>query len=190
MTVRNLKICYQLVLILISCWLALRIPARSGHAWQESSRPRTHILAIDDRAYPDVQVYLTVTDIEAAVPVRNLTAQDFLVTAAGTQRIVPSTVTTSTINNRPVHLIVVLDLTGSVSPQEFTNMQTAAALLIASLEVQDQVGVVTMDHQQAALLQPLSPDHNAAINAMYRCSANGGGVYRRPGWGHSGRAQL
>lgn len=114
-----------------------------------------------------MSVYLTVTNTETAAPIKNLSADNFLLTTADNLRFDAFNVETDTATDRPVHLMMVLDLTSSVSAQEFTNMQTAAALLAASLDVHDQVGLVTMDHASTTLLQPLSPDHNATINAMY-----------------------
>lgn len=147
-----------IVLIISSSSLAVSL------AQQDDARLRSYIMAVDDSHYPTIHLYLNVVDAVAGVPIDGLQAGDFLVTANHQQRLDSFEVKAG---NRPVHLMVVLDLTSSVSAQEFEHMQTAAALLIASLDVQDQVGVVTMDDAEATLLQPLSPDHNAALNAMY-----------------------
>lgn len=139
-----------------------------GYADQDDERPspQIDILAVDDRGYPNVDLYLTVTDHETGLPFSALSESNFFITTIDDGRLEPQNVSIGADINRPVHLMVVLDLTSSVSPIEFTHMRDAAALLIASLDVQDHVGVITMDHEQTELLQPLSPDHNAALNMM------------------------
>lgn len=155
-----------IVIFVLAGWIFGSLP--TGYADQNDSRPlpQIDILAVDDRAYPEVSLYLTVVDGNTDIPIVGLHESNFFITTEDDVRLDAQTITSGVEVNRPVHLMVVLDLTSSVSPTEFTNMRDAAALLIASLDVQDHVGVIVMDHEQAELLQALSPDRNAALNAM------------------------
>jgi hypothetical protein len=147
-------------------WIINSLPLSYADQTDLRPAPQIDILAVDDRAYPDVYLYLTVVDRNTGLPIPNLNEANFFITTNNDNRLEPQGISTSADVNRPVHLMVVLDLTSSVSPTEFTHMRDAAALLVASLGAQDHVGVIIMDHEQSQLIQPLSPDQNAALNAM------------------------
>lgn len=152
--------------ILFSIMLMMGMPLSA----QEEDPPppfRLDILGIDDRAYPNINLYTTVTDIRNGQPISNLVADDFDIIADDSTPLEVMTLDTTERDNRPVHLMLVLDLTSSISPTELNNMRSAAVALIEQLDPEDQVGVIRMDHISTALLQALSRDHNAAINAMF-----------------------
>ena len=126
---------------------------------------RLDILGIDDRNYPEINLYTTVTDTQNAQPITNLDADDFSIIAESEFPLAISDFHRQ--QNRPVHLMLVLDLTSSVSMTELNNMRSAGVSLIEQLSPEDQVGVLRMDHISTSLLQPLTHDHNAAINVMF-----------------------
>lgn len=127
---------------------------------------RVNVLAIDDSRYPTLDMALSVVNPITGEAVEGLLPTDFVITADG----VPLEVTkfdTNPAANRPLQLMIVLDLTSSVSQSEFENMRTAAIALIRTLKVSDEVGVMAIDNTSTRTLQPLFIDHNAAINAMF-----------------------
>ncbi|PJF43628.1 MAG: hypothetical protein CUN55_08115 [Phototrophicales bacterium] len=127
---------------------------------------RVDILAVDDSRYPNLDIALSVVNPITGEAVTDLLPTDFSFTTDGT----PLEITKFDTNpeaNRPVHLIIVLDLTSSVSQIEFENMRTAAINLIRTLRVSDEVGILAVDNTTTRTLQPLFIDHNAAINAMF-----------------------
>jgi hypothetical protein len=139
---------------------------------------RLNIVGINDTEYPTLNIFVSVIDSDTAAPVTSLLAADFTVTItdnnddAAAPLVPPVTsLDTDTNANRPQHTMLLLDLTSTISEIEFINMRTAAIEYINSLSLNDQVGVLGIFADRTTLLQPISIDHNAAINAMFAAEA-------------------
>jgi len=123
-----------------------------------------HVLAVDDSAYPEINVYLSVLDRERLSPVTGLSAADFFVeTDQG------ETLTVQSLGNqrRPLHVVVLVDATGSVSAIELGNQVLAVQALTRKLGADDQLGIVLTDHEIAETAVPLRSDPSAALDFLF-----------------------
>jgi hypothetical protein len=118
------------------------------------------VLYVDSGNYPEIKVYLTVIQSNRQIPVTDLTPEDFFVdTDSGD----PLTVLNVNRSLRPLHAVVVLDLTGSVSADELANEVAAVKALAEQLDANDQLGLVTMDDQNAQMLAPLQSNPDLSV---------------------------
>lgn len=134
------------------------------HAQQDPAL-NLHILYVDDRTYPQVDIYFNLTNsnegsyrlLEAASP------RSFVITSEAGQ-ITPQKIEPA---QRQFVMMFVFDLTSSVSPTELAQMQAAARLLIEdTLTPQDQVGLLTFNQATTNLLQPLTDNHELILNTL------------------------
>src|SRR5580692_10259175 len=84
-------------------------------------------------------VRLDVSVTKGGVPVRGLTARDFAVTDSG----VPQDVESATLDQAPLDVQMVLDVSGSVSGDRLTNLVLAATGLLRALRPADSAGLLT-----------------------------------------------
>jgi VWFA-related protein len=84
-------------------------------------------------------VRLDVSVTKGGVPVRGLTARDFSVTDSG----VPQDVESATLDQAPLDVQMVLDVSGSVSGERLTNLMLAAHGLLRALRPPDAAGLLT-----------------------------------------------
>ncbi len=157
------SVCLLIILLLLTMVSSTRLAAQDD---EPRSPYRVDVLAVNDSRYPTLDIYLSVVNPLTGEAVTDLLPTDFTLLADG-EALAISTFDTDSTANRPLQLIIVLDLTSSVSLTEFENMRTAAISLIRTLNVADEVGIMAMDHTSTRTLQPLFIDHNAAINAMF-----------------------
>jgi Mg-chelatase subunit ChlD len=94
-------------------------------------------------------VRLDVSVVRNGVPVRGLTAADFVVTDEGVQQVVDSIV----VDQLPLSVQLVLDTSGSVSGDRLTQLISAADGLVAALRPGEWAGLLTFSHR----LRPLAP---------------------------------
>ena len=94
-------------------------------------------------------VRLDVSVMRNGMPVRGLTAADFVVSDNGMQQIVDSVV----IDQLPLSVELVLDTSGSVLGDRLTNLIAAADGLVAALRPGESAGLVTFSHR----LRPVAP---------------------------------
>jgi hypothetical protein len=118
------------------------------------------VLHVDSNSYPEIKVYMTVIQRDRQIPVTTLTPQDvFVDTDTGE----PLTVLNVSQSSRPLHSVVVLDLTGSVSADELANEVAAVKVLAAQLDANDQLGLVSMNDQTAQMLAPLGSNPDLSL---------------------------
>lgn len=94
-------------------------------------------------------VRLDVSVMRNGIPVRGLTADDFVVSDNGMQQMVDSVV----IDQLPLSVELVLDTSGSVLGDRLTNLIAAADGLVAALRPGEWAGLVTFSHR----LRPVAP---------------------------------
>ena len=88
-------------------------------------------------------VRLDVSVVRSGKPVRGLTATDFVVTDDGIQQVVESAV----VEQLPLSVQLVLDVSGSVVGDRFKHLIAAADGLVAALRPGDRAGLLTFSHQ-------------------------------------------
>ena len=93
-------------------------------------------------------VRLDVSVVRSGVPVRGLTAADFIVTDNGVQQVVDSVV-----DQLPLSVQLVLDTSGSVLGDRLTHLSGAVDGLVTALRPGEWAGLLTFSHQ----LRPLAP---------------------------------
>ena len=94
-------------------------------------------------------VRLDVSVTRNGIPVRGLTAADFIVSDNGAQQVVDSVV----VDQLPLSVHLVLDTSGSVLGDRLTNLIAAADGLVAALRPGESAGLLTFSHR----LRPLAP---------------------------------
>jgi tight adherence protein B len=94
-------------------------------------------------------VRLDVSVVRNGVPVRGLTAADFVVTDNGAPQIVESV----EVDQLPLSVQLVLDTSGSVSGARLTHLIAAADGVVAALRPGEYAGLLTFSHR----LRPLAP---------------------------------
>ncbi|MFP4321793.1 MAG: FHA domain-containing protein [Anaerolineales bacterium] len=141
----------MLLLMFASLFAAPLAPASA----QDGTQPDVNILAVDDSAYPQIEVYVGIVDAARETPVLGLTLDDFFV-AADTGE----TLTLGSLSRapRPLSLSAVLDLTGSVSRVELDNQIAAVEVLIDGLSPADRLGIIIMDDDTVQVIAPLDED--------------------------------
>ena len=147
------------------------IPARAQEPLNAS------ILHVDSGAYPQIDLFISVFDRERTTPVTDLSAENVFVDTDSGQVL---TVLDVEASQRPLHVVVVMDLTGSVSESELANQVAAVQPLIFPLDDSDAVGLVVMDDESARLAAPLSSDTEALNTALEALTINedaAGNVY-------------
>lgn len=151
--------------VLIFCLMALLISAVPAAFAQTNNGVGVEVFEINDEHYPQVEAYFSAVDLQRG-RVLDLNAETVQVQVGGQVaevtdfEVMPGT-------NRPVHLVVVIDLTSS---QNFTNFldeqKRTAQSLIDELTPSDYVGIVTFDTNVANVAYPISYDHNGALNTL------------------------
>ena len=94
-------------------------------------------------------VRLDVSVVRNGLPVRGLTADDFVVTDNGVQRVVDSV----DVDQLPLSVQLVLDTSGSVLGERLTHLIAAADGFVAALRPGEWAGLLTFSHR----LRPLAP---------------------------------
>ena len=94
-------------------------------------------------------VRLDVSVTRSGIPVRGLTAADFIVTDNGGQQVVDSVV----VGQLPLSVQLVLDTSGSVLGERLAHLSAAADRLVAALRPGEWAGLLTFSHR----LRPLAP---------------------------------
>lgn len=160
-----------LVVFTAVCCLLLEGQTQAQENPPPTATQRLNIIGIDDSGYPNLHIFAAVIDAATASPITSLLPEDFMVTINEETSVPVAEIDTDTNVNRPQHTMIVLDLTSTVSEAEFMNMRAAAIEFINTLSIDDQVGIVGTYADRSTVLQPLSIDHNAAINAMFSADA-------------------
>lgn len=91
----------------------------------------------------DVSVYFSMVD-GSGNPIRNLTLGDITVTEDGKQMDLTTLESTA---DEPIHIVIVMDTSGSMSGMKMQAARQAASRFISSLGANDQVALVSFNHE-------------------------------------------
>ena len=106
-------------------------------------------------------VRLDVSVVRSGKPVRGLTAADFVVTDNGVEQVVESV----EVDQLPLSVQLVLDVSGSVYGDRLQQLIAAADGLVAALRPGEQAGVLTFSHRFHALVN-MTPDLASVRQAL------------------------
>jgi len=112
--------------------------------------------AKDKIAY-DVNVYLSVVD-SAGNPIKELTAENFTVSEDSQQVDIESV---ELVSDEPINLVLVLDISGTMSGPGIASAKEAASNFIEGLADDDRVAVITFNDEIITIID-YTTDHQAA----------------------------
>jgi VWFA-related protein len=113
-------------------------------------------------------VRVDVSVMRGRTPVAGLKAENFVLTDNG----VPQDVDSATLDNLPISVSLVLDVSGSVAGEELTHLIDAGQQLVRSLHQDDRASLITFS-QQVLLNVPLTGDVSAVGKALAGLEGNG-----------------
>lgn len=122
-----------------------------------------HILSVDDHAYPQLDIYISVIDSQRLSIIPGLTSANFF---GDTDNGQPMEIVEAVQQGHPVNVVVLLDITGSVSQEELDNQRLAVAELMESMTPADQLGVVVMDEAKAEVAVPLQSSSESITTTL------------------------
>lgn len=126
------------------------------------------ITAIDPGDYPNVRVVASITDA-AGKPIDGLRATDVLISEDGR----PQRAALERMGEtQPLVLVLVLDVSGSMSGKPLADAKAALNVLVGSLAAGDRAAFVTFN-SSVSVDQPLTTDKRALTAAIGRATANG-----------------
>ena len=149
--------------ILILCSLVWAVPL-AAHA--NGSSPDVQITQVDHSSYPEVTVYVSVTDAGGKV-VSGLVQDDFRVTEDGLD---VQIVGFQGGEGIAISTVLVIDRSGSMNSQsKMTGAKQAALTFVELMRSQDQAALIAFDHV-VSVDQPFTTDKSsmeAAISALH-----------------------
>lgn len=134
---------------------------------------------VDSAAFPQVTLALTVRDANG-VPAPDLPARAFEVTEDGAATAPVVALESATNRDRPVSLVLVVDISGSMEGQPLADARAAARALIERLGPQDEAAViafagsVTLDGLNPAREHPPTTDRRVVTALLDSLQAKGG----------------
>ncbi|MBT7188899.1 MAG: VWA domain-containing protein [Anaerolineae bacterium] len=105
----------------------------------------------------DVNVYLSVVD-SAGNPIKDLTVESFTVSEDSQQVEIESV---DPVSDEPINLVLVLDISGTMSGPGIASAKEAASNFIAGLQEDDRVAVITFNDEIKTIID-YTTDHQAA----------------------------
>src|SRR5574341_2343386 len=136
---------------------------------QEPQAPIIHLLGLDDGAFPKIEAYVSVIDPQRPVPVKGLTFTNFSAVASNGQTLQVQAVSEE---HRPLHVVIIVDLTSSVSEEELFYQKLAVQKLLEPLQSDDQIALLTLNPQSVTAVTPLLSDHDAIIAGLESLATN------------------
>lgn len=137
--------------------MACLLPALPAAAQEQ--QPSTRVAQVDTAHYPDVTLYVQVTD-QAGTPVANLTKNDFTITEDG------QTVEISSFAGGgagPIHTVLVIDTSGSMDEAgKMEGARNAASQFVDMMRPGDETAVIAFS-SQPRLIQPFT-DNTSDLN--------------------------
>lgn len=122
-----------------------------------------NILAVDDSGYPQIDVYLSVIDRQRLAVISSLDKTNFFGDTDNGQAM---EVVEASRERRPLNVVVVMDVTGSVSQSELDNQRLAIAELTKGMTPADLLGVVVMDESRVRVAASLQNDYEAVLASL------------------------
>jgi VWFA-related protein len=172
---RHISLCCT-VLLLLSLLAPLAPPAL---AQPPPAALSLRLDGADSAAFPQVTLALTVRDANG-VPVPDLPARAFEVTEDGAATAPVVALESVTNRDRPVSLVLVVDISGSMDRQPLADARAAARALIDQLGAQDEAAViafagrVTLDGLNPAREHPPTTDRRVITALLDSLQARGG----------------
>jgi hypothetical protein len=130
----------------------------------EANQLRVQIHSVEDSLYPDVDVFLTVASASGRA-VSNL-APSMISGNYNGQAIQVTNLEDISASNQTRYVMLVLDLTSSVSGSYLEEQKETAQIIIDELDANDWVGVVIFDTDLARVLVQPTFDHGAVQNEI------------------------
>lgn len=120
-----------------------------------------NILTVNDSAYPQIDVYVSVIDHQRVVP--NLDSTHFFGDTDNGQAM---KLVEASRERRPLNVVVVMDVTGSVSQTELDNQRLAIAELSSGMTPADLLGVVVMDESRVQVAAALQNEYESILETL------------------------
>lgn len=136
---------------------------------------RTVIEQIDSSLFPQVEAYLSVSDVQG-FPVKGLTKENFTVSEDG-QQVADFEISSVQNIQQPLAFVLLIDTSGSMAWNTGTTVPMGDAISAAkgfadTLSEQDQVAVVTFS-SQVEVVQGLTSDKSTTNSALNSLAAGG-----------------
>lgn len=124
--------------------------ASAAPAAAQGQQPEARVTQVDTAAYPDITLYVSVTDAEGA-PVGGLAASDFRITEDGQ----PVTIGNFAGGGEPFTAVLAIDRSGSMDQAgKMDGAKEAALAFVEQMRQGDMVGVVAFDDTPRLLASP------------------------------------
>jgi VWFA-related protein len=165
---RTLLLAPLLVVLLL---VALFVPLRAERTATPAvpGTPGAHVTQVDSSHYPDVTLYVGVTD-DGGQPVGGLSARDFAVTEDGQ----PVTIGAFAGGAGAVSAALVIDRSGSMAEADkIDGAQEAAQAFVDQMRSADRTTLIAFD-EQAETLAPFTADQRDLERAIRRLRPAGG----------------
>lgn len=153
-----MKIRFCLILLIIS--LTFPVLAQTP----VPNQLRLTIESVEDSQFPEIEVFFTLTNF-AGRAVTDLSPSMISGTYQG-QPVTVNDLADISANNSPRYVMLVLDLTSSVSASYLDEQKETAQIIIDELDANDRVGVVIFDTASARVLIETTFDHGAVQNEI------------------------
>ncbi len=127
----------------------------------QSEGVEVNILTVNDSAYPQIDVYVSV--IERQRVVLNLDSAHFFGDTDNGQAM---ELVEASRERRALNVVVVMDVTGSVSQAELDNQRLAIAELSSGMTPADLLGVVVMDESQVRVAAALQNEYESILETL------------------------
>ena len=156
-----------IVLLFVAFFVPLRVERTASPA--VSGVPGAHVTQVDSSHYPDVTLYVGVTD-DGGQPVGGLSASDFVVTEDGQ----PVTIGAFAGGAGAVSAALVIDRSGSMGEADkIDGAQEAAQAFVDQMRSADRTTLIAFD-EQAETLAPFTADQRDLARAIRRLRPAGG----------------
>lgn len=151
------------IIIVIVLGLVVLSPATEVRAQAEVN---LRIDQVDERAFPEVRLFTTVTDSQGRFLPR-LSAEQFVL-REGERSLVPQELRAVAPEAIALRVVLALDISKSIEPN-LEQSKDAAMDFVRSLSPQDEIALVFFG-TTARIVQPFTADHGAVINSILELS--------------------
>ncbi|MBT5774189.1 MAG: VWA domain-containing protein [Dehalococcoidia bacterium] len=157
-----------LILVLLSIGVTSGLDfAPRAHA--DHGELTVSIASVDDSEYPTVRAVINVD--HGGSPLQDLPADQIVATESGATAVI-SSLEPVIDADLPIALVLVIDISGSVSGELIAEVQAAAIKLVEQLGPADSAAVISFA-DQVTVAQELTTDHSAVVEAIEGLTAFG-----------------
>lgn len=155
---------YIFALLLAVCWGLVLAPVSA------QSAVNIHVTQVDTSRFPQVDVYISVTDANGS-PVRNILPGTFRLTENGKE--IGLTSVTRAGEQGAVNTILIIDRSGSMAAEgKMTAAKQAAATFVNLMRPGDKTALIQFD-TEIETLQTFTGDKTALLNAIQKIHPRG-----------------